>query len=345
MRLSQFSSGAHAEVYARAAQAPEARGAKAFVLDLRDNGGGLVSRGAAHRARLPGRRADRHHARARGARSSTLRATGDPVVPKAPLVVLVDGGTASASEIVTGALQDRGRAKVVGTRDVRQGRLPGGHRALQRRRARHHRRPVLHARRAATSAARASARGKGIAPDVRAKDDPKTAPRRGARRPLAKALGARCPMRARAPTRPSAARRPARAARALPRRRAVLRARPARRRSSARATRRPGRLALLHPQRGAAGAGKIARVLGRPDVARDVIEALMLDRGLRRSFPPGVERGRARGPSRPTSPGATCATCRRSRSTRSRRATSTTRSPREALGDERWRVWVHIADV
>jgi ribonuclease R len=35
---------------------------------------------------------------------------------------------------------------------------------------------------------------------------------------------------------------------------------------------------------------KVVKVIGRPDVARDVIEALMHDRGLRRSFPAGVER-------------------------------------------------------
>jgi ribonuclease R len=49
---------------------------------------------------------------------------------------------------------------------------------------------------------------------------------------------------------------------------------------------RPGRLALLRP--GAArrqGRARVLRDLGRPDNARDVIEALMLHRGLRRSFP------------------------------------------------------------
>jgi ribonuclease R len=53
----------------------------------------------------------------------------------------------------------------------------------------------------------------------------------------------------------------------------------------------PGKLALLRPGApGGRGHAKVMRVLGRPDVARDVIEALMLHRGLRRSFPPGVER-------------------------------------------------------
>ncbi len=51
---------------------------------------------------------------------------------------------------------------------------------------------------------------------------------------------------------------------------------------------RPGRLALVKPAAG--GRVDVLRVLGEPHVARDVIEALMLERGLRRRFPAGVER-------------------------------------------------------
>ena len=94
----------------------------------------------------------------------------------------------------------------------------------------------------------------------------------------------------------------------------------------------PGRAAR---PRARGGGRAIARRLGRPDVARDVIEALMIDRGLRR----GVRSGRrARGARRrgvgagdasvgPADAG-TCGICRRSRSIRRPRATSTTRSPR-----------------
>ena len=67
-------------------------------------------------------------------------------------------------------------------------------------------------------------------------------------------------------------------------------------------------------------AGHVARRLGRPDVARDVIEALMLDRGLRRAFDPAVEH-EAREVARPMlgdvrdgAGAAICARCRRSRS-------------------------------
>ena len=48
-------------------------------------------------------------------------AKGNAIAPKIPMVVLVDRGTASAAEIVTGALKDRGRAKVVGTHTYGKG--------------------------------------------------------------------------------------------------------------------------------------------------------------------------------------------------------------------------------
>jgi len=59
--------------------------------------------------------------------------------------------------------------------------------------------------------------------------------------------------------------------------------------SSARGGAAAGRLVLVG---GGKRGARVVRELGRPDVARDVLEALMLDRGLRRSFPaPGGGRG------------------------------------------------------
>ena len=53
---------------------------------------------------------------------------------------------------------------------------------------------------------------------------------------------------------------------------------------------RPGDLVLVAPTGRGAGHGRVLRRIGRPDVARDVLEALMLDRGLPRRFDPLVER-------------------------------------------------------
>jgi carboxyl-terminal processing protease len=112
VRLAMFSSGAHAQVYA-ALRKQIKRGAKAVVLDLRANGGGLVTE-----AQLVASAFLKDGAivttRGRDVPSRTLSATGDTVAPNQPVVVLVDGGTASASEIVAGALQDRKRATLVG---------------------------------------------------------------------------------------------------------------------------------------------------------------------------------------------------------------------------------------
>jgi ribonuclease R len=63
-----------------------------------------------------------------------------------------------------------------------------------------------------------------------------------------------------------------------------------------------GDLVLVAPANQRAGHGKVIRRLGRPDVARDVLEGLMLDRGLRRRFDPLVDR-EARAAAVSTEPG------------------------------------------
>jgi carboxyl-terminal processing protease len=90
-----------------------ARGAKGLILDLRDNGGGLLDEGV-NVASVFINGGKIVSTRSPGATEQTLNAKGD-AFQDLPLVVLVNGGTASASEIVSGALQDHNRAILVGT--------------------------------------------------------------------------------------------------------------------------------------------------------------------------------------------------------------------------------------
>ncbi len=96
------------------------RKAKGIVLDLRRNGGGLVSE-AQLIASMFLKDGTIVTTRGRAVKTQTLKAIGEPIAGGLPTVVLVDRGTASASEIVAGALQDRKRATLVGTRTFGKG--------------------------------------------------------------------------------------------------------------------------------------------------------------------------------------------------------------------------------
>ncbi|HEU0023873.1 MAG TPA: S41 family peptidase [Thermoleophilaceae bacterium] len=117
--LSGFSAGAHGFVR-REVDRLIRRGAEAIVLDLRGNGGGLLSEGVLVASIFveDGRIVS---VRGRNRPNRTEDAVGDAIDEDIPVVVLVDEGSASASEIVTGALRDRRRATVVGTRTFGKG--------------------------------------------------------------------------------------------------------------------------------------------------------------------------------------------------------------------------------
>ncbi len=105
--------------------------AQGLILDLRNNPGGLLEQ-AVGVASLFIRRGVIVTTRGRSQPTTVYPALGDALAPKLPMVVLVDRGTASSAEIVTGALKDHGRAKVVGTHTYGKGvfqellPLPGG---------------------------------------------------------------------------------------------------------------------------------------------------------------------------------------------------------------------------
>jgi carboxyl-terminal processing protease len=111
IRLSQFNANAASEV-AASIQQFEAQGANAYVLDLRNNPGGLLSAGI-EIARLWLDRGTIVYTVDRRGVLDSFEATGSALTDD-PLVVLVNEGTASASEILAGALQDNHRAELVG---------------------------------------------------------------------------------------------------------------------------------------------------------------------------------------------------------------------------------------
>lgn len=90
-----------------------AEGAKGIILDLRQNGGGILeeSLDIANFFLKPGQRILSVRGRAD---STDFKAESQPVLPSLPVIVLTDNFTASASEIVAGALQDHDRALVLG---------------------------------------------------------------------------------------------------------------------------------------------------------------------------------------------------------------------------------------
>jgi len=91
-----------------------------LVLDLRGNGGGLLDAAVDVASEFLDSGPVLHQVE-KGEKETTFTARSGGRFTTGPLVVLVDGGTASASEIVVGALQDRGRAIIVGQKTYGKG--------------------------------------------------------------------------------------------------------------------------------------------------------------------------------------------------------------------------------
>ena len=122
IQLSGFSQDAGLELYRsyvsleRQSFALSGQRLSGLVLDLRGNPGGLLSSAVDVASLLVPKGSDLVSAQGRGFRGVLYRSNGDPIrdPAKTPLAVLVNSGTASAAEIVSGAVQDLDAGVVVG---------------------------------------------------------------------------------------------------------------------------------------------------------------------------------------------------------------------------------------
>ncbi len=118
--IQRFNDVAAADV-ARAIISLQQRGAEGYVLDLRGNGGGDLYQSLRMAGLFLEKGSEIARVQHRGKDPEIYNAEERPLLSDAPIAVLVDGGTASASEIVSGSLQDQDRALIVGTRTFGKG--------------------------------------------------------------------------------------------------------------------------------------------------------------------------------------------------------------------------------
>lgn len=118
--LLEFDAGASDQLRKQVEQELRA-GARGIVLDLRGNPGGEIDEAQAVAGIFLPKGKLVVSTRGRAVPEHRYLANGDPIPASVPVVVLVDGGSASASEIVTGALNDWARATIVGTRTFGKG--------------------------------------------------------------------------------------------------------------------------------------------------------------------------------------------------------------------------------
>jgi len=119
IRMTQFSQPTYDALVQALEQLRDA-GMKGLILDLRYNPGGLLD-AATDIADLFIESGDIVSTKGRSSPERTYRAESDGTLPRFPMVVLVNEGSASASEILAGALKDNDRAIVLGSRTVGKG--------------------------------------------------------------------------------------------------------------------------------------------------------------------------------------------------------------------------------
>jgi carboxyl-terminal processing protease len=119
VRLAAFSEGSHAYLR-RAIERVRRRGARGLVLDLRANGGGLLQEAVLNASIFLPEDTLVVTTKSRTQGDASYEAIGDNLPPE-PVVVLIDGNTASAAEILAAALSERAGARIVGTHSFGKG--------------------------------------------------------------------------------------------------------------------------------------------------------------------------------------------------------------------------------
>lgn len=122
IRLTQFLADSGKDVYAALKEFKENPAVTQIVLDLRGNGGGLLEQAVDILGNFLPKGTEVLRTKGRDKSLEKIyKTTKKPIYPDIPLAVLIDGGSASASEITAGALQDLDRAVLIGSRSFGKG--------------------------------------------------------------------------------------------------------------------------------------------------------------------------------------------------------------------------------
>ena len=122
IRHSDFTEGCYEELRAAIEDLRREGDLKGLVLDYRSNGGGIMQEAIKILGMFVPKGTEVLSTKGRSeASKQTFRTDSEPILPDLPLAVLVNGNSASAAEIVAGALQDLDRAVLIGQRSFGKG--------------------------------------------------------------------------------------------------------------------------------------------------------------------------------------------------------------------------------